>query len=393
MAWPVSPDYFEAVQTPMSFADPDLRGGEIVTNALGLPVARTGNFADVYEVRGPRGECWAVKCFTRPVAGLRERYTALAHHLGRARLPFLVDFVYLEEGIRVAGAWFPVLKMQWVEGLVLNDFLRDNLDKPALLQALGEIWVRLGRRMGDAVLAHGDLQHGNVMLVPGSKATSLALKLVDYDGMWVPALAGRKSGEMGHPSYQHPGRPAEDLGAVTDHFPLLLIACALRCLLVGGPALWQRWDTGDNCLFRTADLQAPAQSGLFHELWRTEDAQAHALVGHLVLSLGAPPDLTPPLEGLLTGGGGVRWSWDLERRAAAALGAPTILAAAPPVAPVAPAPPVAAPPVVPEAAFRFEPEEPRVRSRRRASSGSAVWVLLGVAFFVALTLAVAFWPR
>ncbi len=135
MSWPLSQDYNEAIQSPASnFADPDLRRGEAVCNALGLPMPYSGNFADVYQVRGRDGSRWAVKCFTREVHGLRERYQKIGAHLGRAKLPFMVDFSYLDQGIRVAGQWYPVLKMQWVEGLTLNQFVSQYLDKPGMTE-------------------------------------------------------------------------------------------------------------------------------------------------------------------------------------------------------------------------------------------------------------------
>ena len=124
LSWPLSQDYNEAIQSPASnFTDPDLRRGEAVANALGLPMPYSGNFADVYQVRCPDGSRWAVKCFTREATGLRERYQEISAHLKQAKLPFTVDFSYLEKGIRVAGKWYPVLKMQWVEGLTLNQFI------------------------------------------------------------------------------------------------------------------------------------------------------------------------------------------------------------------------------------------------------------------------------
>jgi hypothetical protein len=50
VSWPVSQDYNEAVQDPgASFGDPELRAAEAVTNALGLPMPCSGNFADVYQ--------------------------------------------------------------------------------------------------------------------------------------------------------------------------------------------------------------------------------------------------------------------------------------------------------------------------------------------------------
>jgi hypothetical protein len=99
MSWPLSQDYNETIQDPgHSFGDAELKTGEAVANALGIPMPRSGNFADVYEVRCPNGSRWAVKCFTREVAGLRERYAEISKHLQQANLPFMVDFKYLEQG-------------------------------------------------------------------------------------------------------------------------------------------------------------------------------------------------------------------------------------------------------------------------------------------------------
>jgi WD40 repeat protein len=298
MTWPLSQDYNEAIQSPAtSFADPELRAGTAATNALGIPMPRSGNFADVYEVRCPNGDRWAVKCFTRQVAGLRERYQEISTHLQEVRLPFAVDFQYLEQGIRVHGAWYPVLRMRWVEGLLLNEFVRDNLDKPGLLRALSQIWGRMARRLREAKLAHADLQHGNVILVPGSTANALAIKLIDYDGMFVPKLSGRKSGELGHANYQHPQRLQEGIYSLeVDRFPLLLVATALSAVAVGGRELWDRYDNGDNLLFKETDLRAPGQSPLFEELRRFSDPETRGLVGQLVHALGRPLTDCPLLE-------------------------------------------------------------------------------------------------
>ena len=301
MSWPLSQDYNEAIQDPQnSFSDAELKTGEAVTNALGIPMPRSGNFADVYELRCPSGTRWAVKCFTREVHGLRERYNEISKYLRQVNLPFMVDFQYLEQGIRVRGAWYPVLKMQWVEGFVLNEFVRDNLDKKPILQALSQIWLRMARRLREANMAHCDLQHGNVLFVPGSSANSLAVKLIDYDGMCVPALAGVKSGEVGHPAYQHPERlRTGTYNQEVDRFSLLSIATGLRCLTVGGRSLWDRYDNGDNLLFRQSDLQAPAQSPLFQELLAIRDPQAQSLVKELSRACQGPLDAVPLVTDLL----------------------------------------------------------------------------------------------
>jgi hypothetical protein len=302
MPWPLSQDYNEALQSPQSsFRDPELRQGQVVVNALGIPQPCSGNFADVYAVECPATKSkWAVKCFTREVHGLRERYREISSYLQQVRLPFTVDFQYLEQGIRIAGRWYPILKMHWVEGFTLNAFVRDMLDKPAMLEKLSRIWVRLAHRLREAKLTHCDLQHGNVLLVPDSEAHALAVKLIDYDGMWVPALAKTPSGEFGHPAYQHPRRLHDSVyDAEVDRFPLLAVHVALRALIAGGRQLWERYDTGDNLLFRQSDFEAPSKSPLFDELLRMNKPELRDPVVKLIDAARMSLEQTPHLADLV----------------------------------------------------------------------------------------------
>jgi hypothetical protein len=302
MSWPLSQDYNEAIQNPAgSFSDPELKRGQPVTNALGLPMPRSGNFADVYEVNCPAtGNKWAVKCFTRQVAGQAQRYSEISRHLEHGKLPFGVDFQYQTKGILIRGQWYPILKMRWIAGMLLNDFVRDQANNPVLLHALTQIWLRMSKRLREVGIAHADLQHGNVILVPGSKMQSLAVKLIDYDGMYVPALAGKKSGEVGHPNYQHPQRIREGTySPEVDRFPLLVVATALRALELGGRSLWERYDNGDNLLFKEGDLRNPAGSPLFAELRQASDPLLRTLAGRLEQACQFRLEAAPLVEELI----------------------------------------------------------------------------------------------
>jgi hypothetical protein len=215
----------------------------------------------------------------------------------------MVDFRYLEQGIRVGGQWFPVVKMRWVEGFTLNALLREYMDRPQVLQRLAQMWVPLAQKLRRARIAHADLQHGNVLLVPSQKAATVDLRLIDYDGMFVPTLAATPSGEVGHPNYQHPQRlSAGTYDPEVDRFAHLVIYTALRCLPVGGKALWQKHDNAENLLFREQDFKEPASSQLFAELWGLDDADTRALVGHLLLASQAPLERVPLLEDLVDSG-------------------------------------------------------------------------------------------
>jgi len=339
MTWPLSQDYNEAIQSPAgNFADADLRSGEAVCNALGLPVPYSGNFADVYQVRCPDGGRWAVKCFTREAPGLRERYAEISKHLATVNLPFTVDFTYLEQGIRVAGRWYPALKMQWVEGLTLNQFVRHFVDKPPMIAALLQVWGRMAQYLRAAEVGHCDLQHGNVLLTAGAAVNSLALKLIDYDGMWVAALAGKKSGEFGHPCYQHPQRTKEATYNIdVDRFPLLLVATALRALKEKGQALWDKYDNGDNVLFKESDLLAPLRSHLFLDLLKTGDPVVRRTTEILVNALRGSLETVPLLEEVMPELASAAMPSGIIRRAPTP--APAVAARQTAI----PAPPVAAP--------------------------------------------------
>jgi hypothetical protein len=83
----------------------------------------------------------------------------------------------------------------------------------------------LARELREANLAHADLQHGNVLLVP--QGATQKLELIDYDGMFVPALARSPSGELGHPAYQHPEHLRSGTYSLeVDRFPHLVICTA-----------------------------------------------------------------------------------------------------------------------------------------------------------------------
>jgi len=183
------------------------------------------------------------------------------------------------------------------------------------------MWAKLTGKLRDANIAHADLQHGNVLLVPGNTPSKLGLKLIDYDGMWVPPLADNHSGEVGHPNFQHPLRLKDRLfNADVDRFPHLVIACALRATLVGGKSLWQKFDNGDNLLFREQDLRDPAKSQVFKSLWNLNDGVVRALVGHISMSSQRPLRKTPWLDDLLLEENGPKLIGDEEKQVVSLLG-------------------------------------------------------------------------
>lgn len=259
-SWPSPQDYNEALQNPaINLADPLLKVGTPGLNKLGLPKAITGAFASVYYLDCPQQD-FAVRCFLHNIADQRERYAKISEYLNQLNLPIMADFDYLDKGVLTQSQWYPILKMDWVDGQNLIEYIGRNIDNASILEKLRQ-WLRQARKtLADNGIAHGDLQHGNVLV------TNDAIKLVDYDGMFVPALAGLPSNELGHRNYQHPGRTKTDFGPYLDNFSAWLIDSCLY-ILQRDPRLWLTLRAGEDCLlFREKDLQDPYSSFAFHEL-------------------------------------------------------------------------------------------------------------------------------
>src|SRR6266498_836531 len=272
MAWPTPQDYNEAVQNPrLAFTDPDLRNGQPELNPLGLPRPISGNFACVYKIQSG-GRRWAARCFISEVSDQQRRYEAISTYLTRAALPYTVPFTYLSEGIKVQGRNYPLLKMQWVQGESLNAFVARSIGSPNTLLSLSKIWSRMMAELETANLAHGDLQHGNIVVVGDQ------LRLIDYDGMFVPSLSGKQSNELGHRNYQLPTRTAWDYGAYLDNFSAWVIYVSLVALAVH-PELWNAHRGGDECLIlRKEDFLRPEGSAILRDLSASPNSQLRCLV-------------------------------------------------------------------------------------------------------------------
>jgi hypothetical protein len=297
-AWPDLTEYHEAVQHPQkAFADPGLKAVSLELDQFGMPKPATGGNAVVYKAREPGGflsfkKTWAIRCFLRPISDHAERYEAISKHLRRVHLPYDVNFQFLKQGIQIRSNWFPIVKMQWADGALLHNHVEKQLRYPASLAALRAKWVTLVRDLEDAKVAHGDLQHGNIVVRGGS------ILLVDYDGMWVPALKGRNATETGHRAYQHPERSERDYGQEIDRFSALVIYLSLAALEKDA-TLWERFHTGDNLIFVREDFQQAGRSAIWQQLRRIGSAHIDQLAAALAAMVQQHPMKVSNLDSVL----------------------------------------------------------------------------------------------
>jgi hypothetical protein len=287
------------LQNPkVAFRDPELRKCRVEKDAMNQPRPWSGAFAVVYKgIDEEQMRPFAIRIFTTESPERRERYDLINEYLKSKKPACLVDFEFRENSVRSAGdgKWYPMILMDWVQGDTLFDWVRARAlsgDREALSRVAGQ-WIELVRDLADAQIAHGDLQHANVMVNDWGE-----LKLVDYDGMCVPALVGRRNLEIGVEPYQHPQRnESTRLSPSLDNYSALVIYVALRAV-AADPGVWLKYveqPGHDKLLFRSDDLRSPAGSALCQELRNSPDAEVRELFERLVQAGNGPIEQVPAL--------------------------------------------------------------------------------------------------
>ncbi|ONI84799.1 hypothetical protein ALI22I_30390 [Saccharothrix sp. ALI-22-I] len=298
-SFPSGAAYVEALEnTALCFRGTDLAGAEVRVDALGRPRAISGNFASVFSLTVADGTRYAVKCFTREVREQEARYRAVGEHLAGLDDDWTVGFDYVGQGILVAGTWYPVLRMEWVEAVSLIRWIEQNTDDPAALSDAAARFASLTAELAAAGVGHGDLQHGNILITADG-----SMKLVDYDGVYVPALAGLPAAESGHRNYQSPDRTASDFGPEVDRFSSWVVYLSLVAL-AADPALWRqlRDEDAEHLILAESDFADPAASFRLATLTGHPDARLRGLAERfqeiLLHHRAAPPPLEPlgPLD-------------------------------------------------------------------------------------------------
>jgi eukaryotic-like serine/threonine-protein kinase len=275
-AYPAAGDYYKAVQAPARvFTVPKLQAAEFVWDSLGPTLAR-GSSAVVFQA-SVEGQPQALRCYIRNDASSRDRYSALDAYLAANDLsPYVSGTTWLDGAIQVNRATWPVLTMDWIDGRTLNeyvDFLVSS-SNAAALTTLAAKWRALVGLLQSSEFAHGDLQHGNVMVDQDGR-----LRLVDFDGVWIPQLAGQSPPtEFGHPNYQHPLQ--HDWNRWLDTFSALVIYLSLVAL-GKDPALWMALYNSKNLLFAKTDFFPPFKTEAWKQLAAMGDPQVDELVRRL----------------------------------------------------------------------------------------------------------------
>ena len=225
-----------------------------VYDEAGEIVMSSGNFAVVFKMKDESsGKLYAVKCLLKEQEGRDIAYQQITDELEYVSSNYLCSIKYFQKELFVdstvsSDTEFPVLLMDWAEGVTLDKYVHQHISDKYALQLITYQFGNMAAWLMTQPFAHGDLKPDNILVSEDG-----ALVLVDYDGMFVPAMQGQKARELGSPDYRHPLRTEDCFNEHIDDFPLALIGMSLKAIALD-TSLLQNNARSDSLLLSESDF-------------------------------------------------------------------------------------------------------------------------------------------
>ncbi len=283
MQYPLISEYLAAIREAKDNLD-KLSHLMPVLDKYGEPYRSSGAFAVVFKMKDEQtGKCYALKCFTEEQEGRAEAYRQIAEELEFVDSPYITSVKYLEKEIFVdsncENEEFPVLLMDWIEGETMETYIAANYTDTHAMSMLCYRFCKMAAWLRSQSFAHGDIKPDNIMVRPDGTLT-----LIDYDGMFVPAMKGQKSPTIGTKDFSHPLRTIDDFDETIDDFALVSIALSLKAISLD-PSLLQTYGASDRLLFSAADYLDLSKSNTFTALQGLmADEEARTLLAMFLLA-------------------------------------------------------------------------------------------------------------
>ncbi len=258
MQYPLISEYVRAIQDASNNLD-ELAHLVPVQDDHGEPYRSSGAFAVVFKMKDEQtGKCYALKCFTEEQEGRAEAYRQIADELEFVDSSYITSVKYLDKEIFVDSSCeedeFPVLLMDWIDGETMENYIAENYQDNYTMAMLCYRFCKMAAWLRSQPFAHGDIKPDNIMVRPDGTLT-----LVDYDGMFVPAVKGQKSPTIGTKDFSHPLRTVDDFDETIDDFALASIALSLKAISLK-PSLLEEYGAADRLLFSVEDFRDLSKS-------------------------------------------------------------------------------------------------------------------------------------
>ena len=264
MQYPTISEYVKAIQDAGNNLD-KLAHLTPVLDDHGEPYHSSGAFAVVFKMQDKStGKYYALKCFTEEQEGRSDAYRQIAEELDMIEYPYIISVKYIEKEVCIDCQCeedkFPVLLMDWVDGDTMEAYIAANYHNQSSMSMLCYRFGKMAAWLRTQSFAHGDLKSDNIIVRPDG-----SLALVDYDGMFVPSMKGRKSPTKGTKNFSHPLRTVDDFDETIDDFSLASIALALKAISLNSTLL-DLYGKSDRLLFSEEDYRNPSKSKVISAL-------------------------------------------------------------------------------------------------------------------------------
>ena len=275
MQYPLISEYVRAIQDASNNLD-KLAHLVPVLDDHGEPYRSSGAFAVVFKMKDEQtGKCYALKCFTEEQEGRAEAYRQIADELEFVDSSYITSVKYFEKEIFVDSSCeedeFPVLLMDWIDGETMESYIAENYQDNYAMAMLCYRFCKMAAWLRSQPFAHGDIKPDNIMVRPDGNLT-----LVDYDGMFVPAMKGQKSPTIGTKDFSHPLRTVDDFDETIDDFALASIALSLKAISLK-PSLLDEYGAADRLLFSVNDYNKLCKINLWKKLSKIKNMEIKKL--------------------------------------------------------------------------------------------------------------------
>lgn len=258
MIYPTIEDYLVAVKyANLNFKE--LKNLRLVLDSSGAPIIKKGDCSVVIKMKDDIiGKSYALKCFLKDQKGRDETYHIIEEELNKLNSPYFVQIRYFDEELLVKYSdtekMYPVLLMDWVEGLTLDQYILDNIEDRYLLQMLAYRFNEFTRWIIDKPLAHGNLKPDHILV-----REDCHIVLIDFDSMFLPPMKEKKAIELGSPNFQHPQKTEDDFNERMDDFSLISILLSLNLISLN-PNLYTKINNDDGLILHATDYNSPLSS-------------------------------------------------------------------------------------------------------------------------------------
>ena len=264
MKYPLVPEYINSIMLAQdNFSE--LKYLRPIVKSDGTPVYIKGDNSVVFKMRdSDTGKLYAIKCFTRDQDNRDTSYKLITDQLKEINSSYIISIQYFEKELLVNSeeareTRFPVLLIDWVEGVTLNKYLNLNIDNQRALCILTYRFGQLAQWLLSQPFAHGNIDLDNIIIKDDD-----SLVLIDYDGMYVPNMKGQKAREEISPFFRHPLCEFGDYDENIDDFPLISILLSLK-VISQKPYLFRDRIDINQMLFTETDFNDLTKSRLYLE--------------------------------------------------------------------------------------------------------------------------------